>query len=514
MASLVKTLASHSNDVNSCAFSPSMLATGSGDKAIRLWNLPDFEELSFSPLLGHSYYVNCCVFSIFGTMLASCSTDGKIILWDTKNGESLQVWYHPSKSIVKICCFSPDSQHLVTGATDNAICVFSIATKQLIRIIEMAHENFVSSLSYTPDNMHIVSGSGNGDLKVWQAQNVHANKAIYYIAECQDLGMSCLAISPTFGSAAPNTQTPGDKTYFLLATCGGDSRINLWDLNTAPKCNTNLRCVLSGHTANVMMVAFSPDGKLLASGAMDKLVKVWCPIVGNVLFTLESHSRYITSVAFSMDNVFLATGSADRTAMIWSLTGAAPGTATDTTPPLIDVDTEGNQPLTSPEGLVSSSSSSVGPKPLLTWSPDDVANWLQEIGLDQYADSFKEQLIDGEEIQNLTNESLSQDLGVKALGHRQKILRAVLVVKEQGFYVSGKPSDDSVPDEYLCPITRQIMTDPVIAADGFSYERDSIRSWLGTGNHTSPMTNAPLAHTNLTPNRSLKAIIQRIYELT
>lgn len=65
----------------------------------------------------------------------------------------------------------------------------------------MAHENFVSSLSFTPDNTHIVSGSGNGDLKVWQAQNVHANKALYYNAECQDLGMSCLAISPTFGSA-------------------------------------------------------------------------------------------------------------------------------------------------------------------------------------------------------------------------------------------------------------------------------------------------------------------------
>ncbi|PIK48526.1 putative WD repeat, SAM and U-box domain-containing protein 1 [Apostichopus japonicus] len=455
-----------------------MLATGSGDKAIRLWNLPDFEELSFSPLLGHSYYVNLlCVQYIwdYAGLLLHGREDYSLGYQERRIASGLVSSQQVHR---QICCFSPDSQHLVTGATDNAICVFSIATKQLIRIIEMAHENYVSSLSFTPDNMHIVSGSGNGDLKVWQAQNVHANKAIYYIAECQDLGMSCLAISPTFGSAAPNTQTPGDKTYFLLATCGGDSRINLWDLNTAPKCNTNLRCVLSGHTANVMMVAFSPDGKLLASGAMDKLVKVWCPIVGNVLFTLESHSRYITSVAFSMDNVFLATGSADRTAMIWSLTGAAPGTATDTTPPLIDVDTEGNQPLTSPEGLVSSSSSSVGPKPLLTWSPDDVANWLQEIGLDQYADSFKEQLIDGEEIQNLTNESLSQDLGVKALGHRQKILRAVLVVKEQGFYVSGKPSDDSVPDEYLCPITRQIMTDPVIAADGFSYEEIlSVRGW-------------------------------------
>lgn len=513
MANLFMTLASHGNDVNSCAFSPTMLATGSGDKAIRLWNLPDFEELSFSPLLGHSYYVNCCVFSIFGTMLASCSTDGKIILWDTKNGDSLKVWHHPSKSIVKVCSFSPDSQQLVTGATDHAICVFSTVTKQLIRVIENAHENFVSCVSFTPDNVNIISGSGNGDLKVWQAQNIYANKCLFYGAECQDLGMSSLAISPTFGSATPNSQTPGDKTYFLLATCGGNTRVSLWDLNILPKCSTQLRCVLEGHTANVVTVAFSTDGKMLASGGMDKMVIVWCPIVGRMLFTLEGHDRYITSVTFSMDNVFLASGSADRTAKIWSLGENMPATSTEA-PPLINLSAEGTVASAPPAVPQQGGASAVGPKPLPTWKPEDVADWLKDIGLGQYADTFKENHIDGEELQNLTNETLSQDLSVKALGHRQKILRAVQVVKEQGFYSPGLPSDESVPDEYLCPITRQIMTDPVIAADGFSYERTSIQSWLRTGNHTSPMTNAPLAHTNLTPNRSLKQIIQRIYELT
>lgn len=56
--------------------------------------------------------------------------------------------------------------------------------------------------------------------------------------------------------------------------------------------------------------------------------------------------------------------------------------------------------------------SAVGPKPFPTWKPEDVADWLKDIGLGQYSDTFKENLIDGEELQNLTNETLSQDLSV------------------------------------------------------------------------------------------------------
>ena len=66
------------------------------------------------------------------------------------------------------------------------------------------------------------------------------------------------------------------------------------------------------------------------------------------------------------------------------------------------------------------------------------------------------------------------------------------------------------PDEYLCPITHELMRDPVIASDGYSYERSAIAAWLGSGGDpVSPMTNDPLLSPTLTPNRSLKLLIER-----
>lgn len=52
------------------------------------------------------------------------------------------------------------------------------------------------------------------------------------------------------------------------------------------------------------------------------------------------------------------------------------------------------------------------------------------------------------------------------------------------------------------------MTDPHIAADGFTYEEDAIRGWLKSGHDTSPMTNLKLAHCNLVPNYALHNAIQ------
>ena len=63
-----------------------------------------------------------------------------------------------------------------------------------------------------------------------------------------------------------------------------------------------------------------------------------------------------------------------------------------------------------------------------------------------------------------------------------------------------------VPNEFECPILFEMMTDPVLASDGFSYERSAIESWLRT-HDTSPKTNATLAHKNLISNLTLKALI-------
>ena len=77
--------------------------------------------------------------------------------------------------------------------------------------------------------------------------------------------------------------------------------------------------------------------------------------------------------------------------------------------------------------------------------------------------------------------------------------------------VSPPPSatdfDEEPPFEFLCPITNQMMSDPVTADDGNTYERNAIRSWL-RHNPTSPMTGNPLVDETLKVNHELKAKIE------
>jgi len=65
----------------------------------------------------------------------------------------------------------------------------------------------------------------------------------------------------------------------------------------------------------------------------------------------------------------------------------------------------------------------------------------------------------------------------------------------------------SAPQSFLCPITGEIMADPVSTTDGFSYEREAISEWF-VGHNTSPLTGAPLDKSTLVPNHTLRAAIQ------
>lgn len=69
-----------------------------------------------------------------------------------------------------------------------------------------------------------------------------------------------------------------------------------------------------------------------------------------------------------------------------------------------------------------------------------------------------------------------------------------------------------VPSSYLCPITQDLMKDPVIAQDGFSYEREAITKWFLVGRKTSPITNGALECTYVFPNRILKNSISEFVE--
>ncbi|XP_010508093.1 PREDICTED: U-box domain-containing protein 37 [Camelina sativa] len=74
--------------------------------------------------------------------------------------------------------------------------------------------------------------------------------------------------------------------------------------------------------------------------------------------------------------------------------------------------------------------------------------------------------------------------------------------------VSRSDEHREAPQYFICPISLEVMEDPQLAADGFTYETEAIRTWLESGHETSPMTNKKLLHTNLVPNLALRSAIQ------
>ena len=97
-----------------------------------------------------------------------------------------------------------------------------------------------------------------------------------------------------------------------LASCGSDRRVRVWDVGAA-------RCVavLNGHTDEVFSAVFHPDGRRLASGGRDRAVWLWDLATGEEVARLEGHTNYIYSLSFSPDGSSLVSGSGDKTVRIW-----------------------------------------------------------------------------------------------------------------------------------------------------------------------------------------------------
>ena len=118
-----------------------------------------------------------------------------------------------------------------------------------------------------------------------------------------------------------------------LASGGRNDRIRLWDVITGKRKQT-----LTGHTDSVLSIAFSPDGRTLASGSWDKTIRLWDVITGEHKQTLTGHTNRVRSVAFSPDGRTLASGSSDATIRLWdAITGKHEQTLTEHSGGIVEV---------------------------------------------------------------------------------------------------------------------------------------------------------------------------------
>ncbi|KAH6886722.1 WD40-repeat-containing domain protein [Coprinopsis sp. MPI-PUGE-AT-0042] len=317
----------HEAPVTSIAFSSdgARIASRGSDRLVRVWDAGTGQLLN-GPLDGHTNSINCVAFSSDGTTLASASEDETIQLWDLIGNQPLGEALVGHTDSVTSIAFSPDGRRILSGAHDGILLLWDVHIHSILCQFT-GHRNGVTSVAFAPNGERVLSGSSDDTFAVWDAEVAQgptdASSKFFELTPVLDI--------PAHQDNVKSVSFSPDGKY--LASGSDDETLRVWDAHTGLPLPIGFhRDDLSSHhwhrfplpptqRQGVEVVAYSPDGALIASGGgyTDEVICIWDSKTGKLhIPLLKGHKGGITSLVWFPDGVHLASSSYDDTIRIWN----------------------------------------------------------------------------------------------------------------------------------------------------------------------------------------------------
>src|SRR5215218_3156082 len=173
------------------------------------------------------------------------------------------------------------------------------------------HTGAVYSAAFYPGGVRVATSGDDGTIRVWDVGTGRLLRS----SRVQLLDGRTLRPRRTFGAQEDGVfEVVFSPNGRLLASGGRDHVVRLWDVRTGRLVRS-----LAGHDDAVTALAFTPDGRRLASASAehDSTVRLWDVATGAALHTLAAHGDWVTSVAFAPGGATLASGGRDHKLIIW-----------------------------------------------------------------------------------------------------------------------------------------------------------------------------------------------------